>query len=154
MLLKGAQLRGSGAVDYEGVFVRLWGHFQPGRSEEPRLEVSEAVTSLECPGNLRHPCTCSSQAASCQLCGWRFEVHREKEDKVGNHLVKTERDLGRGGPRWTLGCPQLARRSWPWRVQSSRAIPHPTAQGMVFGLRVAPVELTTAESGPAAWLIA
>lgn len=73
--------------------------FQPGRSDEPRLEVSEAVTSLECLGNLGLLCTCSSQDATCQLCGWRFEVHREEEDRVGNPRVKTERDLGRGRPQ-------------------------------------------------------
>lgn len=55
VLLKGAKLRDAGAVDYEGIFVRPRGRFQPGLSDEPRLEVSEAVTSLECLGSLRHP---------------------------------------------------------------------------------------------------
>lgn len=55
VLLKGAKLRDAGAVDYEGVFVRPRGHFQPGLPDELRLEVSEAVTSLECLGSLCHP---------------------------------------------------------------------------------------------------
>ena len=55
VLLKGAKLRDAGAVDYEGVCVGPQGRFQLGLPDEPRLEVSEAVTSLECLGNLRHP---------------------------------------------------------------------------------------------------
>lgn len=80
----------------KGFLVGPQGRFQLGLPDEPRLEVSEAATSLECLGNSHHPCTHFLPRPPCASSVVGDLRYREEKDKAGESPRKTERDLGKG----------------------------------------------------------